>query len=100
MLQVPVAHGEGNYYAEPDVIRDLEASRRVIFRYCDERGDITDASNPNGAVANIAGICNEGRNVVGLMPHPEHATSTLTGPSADGMGLFTSVLSQVTAGAR
>jgi phosphoribosylformylglycinamidine synthase I len=90
-LRLPVAHGEGNYYADPEVVRGLEASRRVIFRYCDERGDATDASNPNGSVNNIAGICNEARNVVGLMPHPERACEAPLG-SADGIVLFESVV--------
>lgn len=93
-LRLPIAHGEGNYYAEPDVIRDLEAQRRVIFRYCDARGDVTDAANPNGAVNSIAGICNETRNVVGLMPHPERACESTLG-SADGLILFQSVLSSL-----
>jgi phosphoribosylformylglycinamidine synthase len=92
VLKMPVAHGEGNYYAAPDVIRDLEASRRIVFRYCDARGEVTDAANPNGAVNNIAGICNETRNVVGLMPHPERACEASLG-SADGLLLFTSVVS-------
>ncbi len=90
-LRLPVAHGEGNYYAESAVVRELERARRVIFRYCDERGEATDASNPNGAVHNIAGICNETRNVVGLMPHPERACEPSLG-SADGLVLFESVV--------
>ena len=90
-LRLPVAHGEGNYYAAPEVVRDLEAARRVIFRYCDARGEVTDAANPNGSVNNIAGICSEGRNVVGLMPHPERACETPLG-SADGLVLFESVV--------
>ncbi|SRR6266545_413885 len=93
-LRLPIAHGEGNYYAEPDVIRSLEAQRRVIFRYCDARGEVTDAANPNGAANNIAGICNEGRNVVGLMPHPERACEPTLG-SGDGLILFQSVLASV-----
>ena len=90
-LQMPVAHGEGNYYAAPDVIRDLEASGRVVFRYCDARGQVTDESNPNGSIDGIAGICSEGRNVVGLMPHPERACEASLG-SADGLVLFESVV--------
>jgi phosphoribosylformylglycinamidine synthase subunit PurQ / glutaminase len=90
-LRLPIAHGEGNYYAEPDVIRELEATRRVIFRYCDERGETTDLSNPNGALNGIAGICNASRNVVGLMPHPERACESPLG-SADGLVLFESVV--------
>ena len=90
-LKLPVAHGEGNYYAAPEVMRELEASRRVVFRYCDARGEVTDAANPNGALNNVAGICNEARNVVGLMPHPERACEAALG-SADGLVLFESVV--------
>jgi len=93
-LRLPIAHGEGNYYAEPDVVRALEAARRVVFRYCDERGEVTDLANPNGAVNNIAGICNDARNVVGLMPHPERACESPLG-SADGLVLFESVLASL-----
>ena len=91
-LRLPVAHGEGNYYAPPDVVSELQASRRIIFRYCDARGEVTEAANPNGSVNNIAGICNEARNVVGLMPHPERACEAPLG-SADGLVLFASVVS-------
>ena len=94
LLRIPIAHGEGNYYAEPDVIRALEAERRVIFRYTDARGEVTDAGNPNGAVNNIAGICNAMRNVVGLMPHPERACEPILG-SADGLVLFESVVREL-----
>ena len=94
-LRLPIAHGEGNYFADPETIADLEASRRVIFRYCNDRGEVTDASNPNGAVNNIAGICSEARNVVGLMPHPERACELAVG-SVDGLVLFQSVLKALT----
>jgi phosphoribosylformylglycinamidine synthase len=90
-LRLPIAHGEGNYYADAAVIRELEAERRVIFRYCDARGEVTAAANPNGAVNNIAGLCNAARNVVGLMPHPERACEATLG-SADGLVLFRSVV--------
>ena len=93
-LRLPIAHGEGNYYAEPDVVRELEAARRVVFRYADERGEVTDASNPNGAVNGIAGICSAERNVVGLMPHPERACESPLG-SADGLVLFESVVASL-----
>ena len=96
VLKIPIAHGEGNYYAEPAVVAALESERRVIFRYCDSRGEITDASNPNGAVNGIAGICNAARNVVGLMPHPERACEPSLG-SADGLVLFESVVSVLAA---
>jgi phosphoribosylformylglycinamidine synthase subunit PurQ / glutaminase len=93
-LRLPIAHGEGNYYADPEVVRGLEGDGRVIFRYCDANGEVTEAANPNGAAHNIAGICNEARNVVGLMPHPERACEGTLG-SADGLVLFESVLSSV-----
>jgi len=90
-LRIPIAHGEGNYYAPPDVIAGLEAAGRVVFRYVDERGEATDAGNPNGSIDNIAGICNPARNVVGLMPHPERACQAVVG-SADGRVIFESVV--------
>ena len=91
VVRMPTAHGEGNYYADPPVIRDLEASGRVVFRYCEANGHVTPAANPNGAIDNIAGICNETRNVVGLMPHPERACEPALG-SADGLVVFRSVV--------
>ena len=91
MLRLPIAHGEGNYYAAPDVIAGLEAAGRVVFRYAAPNGEVTDAANPNGSINNIAGICSEGRNIVGLMPHPERACEAAVG-SADGLVLFESVL--------
>ena len=91
ILRVPIAHGEGNYYAEPDVIDRLERNRQVIFRYVTASGEVTDAANPNGSLHNIAGITNETRNVVGLMPHPERACELALG-SADGLVMFESVL--------
>jgi phosphoribosylformylglycinamidine synthase subunit PurQ / glutaminase len=94
-LRLPIAHGEGNYYADAEVVQQLEAQRRVIFRYCDERGEATDAANPNGSVHNIAGICSEARNVVGLMPHPERACEGPLG-SADGLVMLQSVVTALT----
>jgi phosphoribosylformylglycinamidine synthase len=96
-LKIPVAHGEGNYYAEPDVLARLEKNRQVVFRYVDASGQRTAEANPNGSLNNIAGICNEGRNVVGLMPHPERACELAVG-SADGLILFESVVKAVTEG--
>ena len=96
VLRIPIAHGEGNYFADADVIAELESARRVIFRYCDPHGRISDDANPNGSVNNIAGVCSAERNVVGLMPHPERACEPVLG-SADGLVLFESVLSQVAA---
>ena len=97
-LRMPIAHGEGNYYAAPDVVARLESSRQVVFRYVDAGGAATPQANPNGSVNNIAGICNEGRNVVGLMPHPERACEPLLG-SADGLVILQSALKAVNEGA-
>jgi phosphoribosylformylglycinamidine synthase len=88
---MPVAHGEGNYFAPPELLRQLEESHRVVFRYCEANGEATDAANVNGSAHNIAGICSEQRNVVGLMPHPERACEASLG-SADGLVLFESVV--------
>ena len=96
VLRLPIAHGEGNYYAEPATLADLEAAGRVVFRYATADGETTDAANPNGSLHNIAGICSSRRNVVGLMPHPERACETPLG-SADGLVLFESVVSDVSA---
>jgi phosphoribosylformylglycinamidine synthase len=98
VLRLPIAHGEGNYYAEPSVIERLEQNRQVIFRYVDASGAMTDAANPNGSIRNIAGICNDTRNVVGLMPHPERACESALG-SADGLVMFESVVRAVSTGA-
>jgi phosphoribosylformylglycinamidine synthase len=91
VLKVPISHGEGNFFAEPDVISTLEADRRVVFRYSNANGDVVDAANPNGSLAGIAGICSEKRNVVGLMPHPERACERRLG-SDDGLILFRSAI--------
>ncbi|MBL8142036.1 MAG: phosphoribosylformylglycinamidine synthase subunit PurQ [Acidobacteria bacterium] len=99
VLRIPVAHGEGNYFADPVTLQRLEANGQVIFRYCTAAGEIADAANPNGSLHNIAGICNATRNVVGLMPHPERACETALG-SADGLVMFESAIDYVTAGAR
>jgi len=91
VLQIPIAHGEGNYFAPPDVLKDLQDSGRVVFRYANAQGETTDEANPNGSLDNIAGICSEGRNVVGLMPHPERACEPVVG-SKDGLVVFESVV--------
>jgi phosphoribosylformylglycinamidine synthase len=98
VLRIPIAHGEGNYYAEPDVLQRLEQNRQVVFRYTDADGHVDDAANPNGSVNNIAGLCNESRNVVGLMPHPERACELAVG-SADGLVMFESVMKALAQGA-
>jgi phosphoribosylformylglycinamidine synthase I len=96
ILRIPVAHGDGRYYASPEVLDALEGSGRVIFRYADASGNISADANPNGSERNIAGIINEPGNVLGLMPHPERACSPLLG-SVDGIRLLESILSRVAA---
>lgn len=91
VLHMPVAHGEGNYYADPETLAALEANRQVVFRYADAAGEVSPASNINGSLNNIAGICNRQRNVVGLMPHPERATEAQLG-SADGRVILASAV--------
>jgi phosphoribosylformylglycinamidine synthase len=97
-LRIPIAHGEGNYFADPGVIAKLEANRQVIFRYTNAAGVVEDAANPNGSASAIAGLCNERRNVVGLMPHPERACEPALG-SADGLVIFESVVQSLKTGA-
>ena len=97
VLRIPIAHGEGNYFAEPSVIEQLQREDRVLLRYCTKDGAITDDANPNGSLDNIAGICNERRNVFGLMPHPERACELLLG-SEDGKLIFNSILQHTKAG--
>ena len=91
LLRLPIAHGEGNYSAEPEALERLEKNRQVVFRYATRDGDVTDAANPNGSAHNIAGLCSETRNVVGLMPHPERACELPLG-SADGLVMLESVV--------
>ena len=91
VLRVPISHGEGNYQADRATLDELESAGRVVFRYCDERGEVTPGSNPNGSARNIAGIRNAAGNVVGMMPHPERAGEELTG-GADGNRIWRSVI--------
>jgi len=91
VLQVPVSHGEGNYYADTATLAQLEEEGRVLFRYCDTTGQTTDAANPNGSARNIAGIINPAGNVLGMMPHPERSCEVLLG-SADGNLIFQSII--------
>ena len=86
-LRIPIAHGEGCYFADAETIARLKANQQVLWQYVDAAGAVTELSNPNGAVENIAGICNESRNVAGLMPHPERACESLLG-SDDGRFIF------------
>jgi phosphoribosylformylglycinamidine synthase len=96
IVTLPIAHGEGCYYADSETLAELEANDQVVWRYCDANGNITAESNPNGSVNNIAGICNIKGNVLGMMPHPERAVDLNLG-STDGKTLFSSVISSIMA---
>ena len=86
-LKIPIAHGEGNYFLQETELAELESNDQVIFRYCDENGKVSNSSNPNGSANNIAGVCNEGKNVFGMMPHPERACSKDLG-NTDGIAIL------------
>lgn len=86
-LKIPIAHGEGNYFLQETELAELESNDQVIFRYCDENGKVSNSSNPNGSANNIAGVCNEGKNVFGMMPHPERACSKDLG-NTDGLAIL------------
>lgn len=90
VLRLPIAHAEGNYVCDAATLAELRRADRIIFRYCDEQGEVTEAANPNGSLDNIAGICNRERNVLGLMPHPERACEDLLG-SSDGRVIFSAL---------
>ena len=97
VLRIPISHGEGNYYADPDTLDELEANNQVIFRYCTEGGVVTEEANPNGSVRGIAGIVNRRGNVLGMMPHPERCCEELLG-GTDGRAIFESVIATAVAG--
>jgi phosphoribosylformylglycinamidine synthase I len=96
VLSIPIAHAEGNYTCDDATYELLEENNQIVFRYCDENGEITPESNPNGARSNIAGICNQDRNVLGMMPHPERACEELLG-SNDGRNIFRSLTNAIAA---
>ncbi len=91
VLHIPIGHMEGNYFCDPDTYAQLAAQQRIVFRYSTPDGDVTPAANPNGSLHNIAGICSEGRNVLGMMPHPERASEPELG-STDGFKVFQSLV--------
>jgi phosphoribosylformylglycinamidine synthase len=95
ILRIPIAHGEGCYFADDATLEMLKSNDQILWEYCDPSGQVTDAANPNGSVLNIAGICNEARNVAGLMPHPDRACEPILG-SADGLLIFESLLAELT----
>lgn len=90
-LKIPIAHGEGKYFADAETMASLKQNNQILFKYCDEQGNVTEEANPNGATDNIAGVCNAGRNVFGMMPHPERAADELLS-NTDGKSLFESIL--------
>jgi phosphoribosylformylglycinamidine synthase subunit PurQ / glutaminase len=91
VLQIPIGHMEGNYFCTPEELKRLESEERIAFRYSTTKGEITAEANPNGSLANIAGILNEGRNVLGMMPHPDRSSENLLG-SSDGWKIFESMI--------
>ncbi len=91
--KVPIAHAEGNYYCDKKTLASLQENDQILFRYCDEIGNITKDSNPNGSLSNIAGICNKGRNVFGMMPHPERASDSILG-NIDGKTILECLLKE------
>ena len=95
-LKMPIAHGEGRYFAEAKTIAELETNDQILIKYCNEKGEITEDSNPNGSIKNIAGVCNKDRNVFGMMPHPERAAD-IELKSTNGRKLFESILSKTLA---
>ena len=92
VMKIPIGHMEGNYFCDPQTLEALKRDDRIVFRYCEPGGAITAAANPNGSLENIAGILNEGRNVMGMMPHPDRSSERLLG-SADGLLIFQSMIS-------
>ncbi len=93
-LKIPIAHGEGKYYAPPETIRDMRQNGQIIFRYCDQYAKLSSESNPNGSIENIAGICNATKNVFGMMPHPERAADDELG-NTDGVTIFESIIKSI-----
>lgn len=96
VLNIPIAHAEGRYYASQEVLKELNDHDQIIYRYCDASGNVSDDINPNGSAENIAGVCNKEGNVFGMMPHPERAADNALG-NTDGLKIFESILQSVTA---
>jgi len=96
VLKIPIGHMEGNYFCDTETLATLKRQERIVFRYCDEQGKITPEANPNGSLDNIAGVCNQGRNVLGMMPHPDRSSEALLG-SSDGFAIFRSMVASLVA---
>jgi phosphoribosylformylglycinamidine synthase len=94
VLEIPIAHGEGSYFADAETLKQLNANNQILVRYCDAKGNVSPEANPNGSLESIAGICSHGRNVFGLMPHPERVCDPLLG-GTDGRGIFQSMIEAV-----
>ena len=93
-IKIPIAHGEGRFFADDITLEELEKNNQIIFKYCDKNGNVSDESNPNGSLANIAGICNKNKNVFGMMPHPERAVDPILS-NVDDVNLFKRILSYI-----
>ncbi len=91
VLEIPIAHGDGNYHIDEKTLKEMKENNQIVFRYCDEKGEVSEATNPNGSIDNIAGICNRRGNVLGMMPHPERCSEEVLG-SADGKLIFDSIM--------
>ena len=94
VIKIPIAHGEGRFFADEETIDDLFKNNQVIFQYCNPQGEIVSSANPNGSISNIAGICNKERNIFGMMPHPERAADQIL-KNTDGVNLFKSILNYI-----
>lgn len=94
VLNIPIAHAEGRYYATPEIMEEIHSNNQVIYRYCNENGDFSEEANPNGSLENIAGVCNKEGNVFGMMPHPERAADPVLG-NTDGLKILQSILDSV-----
>ena len=94
VIKVPIAHGEGRFFADENTMKDLKQNDQIIFKYCDSNGEVLESSNPNGSLENIAGICNKEKNIFGMMPHPERAADVLLS-NTDGVALFKSIMNYI-----
>ena len=97
VIKVPIAHGEGRFFADENTMKDLKQNDQIIFKYCDSNGEVLESSNPNGSLENIAGICNKEKNIFGMMPHPERAADLLLS-NTDGVALFKSIMNYINLG--
>ena len=94
VIKIPIAHGEGRFFADENTMNSLKKNDQIIFKYCNSNGEVSDASNPNGSLENIAGICNKEKNIFGMMPHPERAADVLLS-NTDGVALFKSIMNYI-----